>query len=135
MVRTGVHAATDVTGFGLFGHLHEMLQYSGVAGGVRVDALPLLPGTLAHAEDGVNTGGGRNNAAFLGERVRFAGDVPPPLQVACFDPQTSGGLLIAVAEDRTTALLEELEREAVEVRAIIGRIVEGPPGTIRAGRE
>ncbi len=69
-------------------------------------------------------------AAFLGERVRFDAAVPEPVRVACFDPQTSGGLLIAVAPEKTERLLQELEREGVNVRAIIGRVVSGAPGTI-----
>jgi len=122
MVRAGVHAATDVTGFGLFGHLSEMLQYSGVAAEIELEAVPLLPGALHHAADGVNTGGGRSNAAFAGDRVRFGQRVPEELRVACFDPQTSGGLLIAVPPERASTLLAELDREAVGVRSVIGTV-------------
>lgn len=132
MVRTGVHAGTDVTGFGLFGHLFEMLDYSGVAAEIDTSAVPFLPGTLRHASDGVNTGGGRSNAAYLGDRVRFADEVLPEVRVACFDPQTSGGLLIACPPERTSALLAELQRERVEVAAVIGRVTAGLPGTIQA---
>jgi selenide, water dikinase len=130
MVRTGVHAATDITGFGLLGHLFEMLDYSGVAAELDSRAVPFLPGALHHAEDGVNTGGGRNNQAYLGERVQFAESVPEAVRVTCFDPQTSGGLLIAVDADKTRQLVEELEREGVGVRAVIGKITHGEWGTI-----
>ena len=101
MVRTGIHAATDITGFSLLGHLFEMLEASGVAAEVRSDALPLLPGALRYAEAGVNTGGGRANASYLGDRVQFRAGLPEALRVLCFDPQTSGGLLISVAPERT----------------------------------
>jgi len=130
MVQTGVHAATDITGFGLLGHLFEMLEASGVAGEIDAAQAPLLPGALVHASDGVNTGGGRSNAAYLGERVRFEAGVPEELRVTLYDPQTSGGLLIAVAAEKAGRLLEELEGEGVSVRAVIGRVVDGPAGTI-----
>jgi len=131
MVRVGAHAATDVTGFGLFGHLFEMLEATGVAAEIDSGAIPFLPGALDYAADGVNTGGGKNNASFLGARATFAPGVPEPVRVACFDPQTSGGLLIAVAPEKADRLLEELERERVPVRTVIGTVAVGPSGTIR----
>lgn len=130
MVRAGAQCATDITGFGLLGHLFEVVDASGVAAELDASAVPFLPGTLRYAEDGVNTGGGRNNASYLGERVQFAADVSEPVRVACCDPQTSGGLLIAIPEERLLVLLDELEKERVPVRAVIGRIVAGQPGTI-----
>jgi len=131
MVRAGAQCATDVTGFGLLGHLFEMVDGSQTAAEIDASAVPFLPGTLRYAEDGVNTGGGRNNASYLGDRLRFDPDVPDAVRVACCDPQTSGGLLIAIPESRVAALLDELEREAVPIRAVIGRIVAGEPATIR----
>jgi selenide, water dikinase len=130
MVTTGVHAATDVTGFGLLGHLFEMMDYSETAAELDSGAIPFLPGALRYAEDGVNTGGGKNNASYLGARVRFEGGVPEPVRVACFDPQTSGGLLISVAPERTARLLEELAAQGVEVRGVVGKVTAGPAGTI-----
>lgn len=131
MVKTGVHAATDVTGFGFFGHLYEMLDQSGVAAEIETGSIPFLPGALDYARDGVNTAGGRANGAFLGERVRFEPGVPEEVRIACFDPQTSGGLLIAVAPERQAELLGRLEEEGAPVRAVVGRVVEGIPGEIR----
>jgi selenide,water dikinase len=130
MVRVGARAATDITGFGLLGHLYEVAAASGVSVQVDSGAVPFLPGALRYAEDGVNTGGGRNNAAYLGERVRFTAEVPEPVRVACFDPQTSGGLLIAVPAARVSELLVELLREGVPVTAMIGHATAGEPGTI-----
>lgn len=132
MTRVGVHAATDVTGFGLFGHLLEMTEYSGVAAEIELAALPYLPGALRHAELGINTGGGQNNAAYVGARARFAPSVSDAARVTCFDPQTSGGLLIAVPRERTAQLLQELEREGAPVYTVIGRVVDGERGTITA---
>lgn len=130
MVRVGARGATDITGFGLLGHLYEMAAASGISVTVDAAAVPFLPGALRYAEDGVNTGGGRGNQRYLGERVRFADTVREAVRVACFDPQTSGGLLIAVPEARTADLLAELEREGVPVRALIGRAHAGEPGSI-----
>jgi selenide,water dikinase len=135
MVRAGAHAATDITGFGLLGHLFEMMEAGGTAAELDAGAIPMLPGALRFAEEGVNTGGGKNNAAFLRDRVRWSPEVPEAVRVACYDPQTSGGLLIAVAPEKTEQLLAELERENVPVRAVIGRVTEGLPGTISVRRQ
>jgi selenide,water dikinase len=130
MVRTGVHAATDITGFGLLGHLYEMLAASEVAAEIEARSLPLLPGALEHAAAGVNTGGGRTNAEYLAPHVRMETGLSEPLQAVLFDPQTSGGLLMAVAPERTGALLEELAAQGVNVRAVIGKVTGGEPGRI-----
>ena len=131
MVRIGVHAATDITGFGLLGHLYEMLAASCVSARLDCAAIPLLPEAAEHAREGVNTGGGRSNEEYLRECVRFVGDVPEWLRVLLFDPQTSGGLLMAVSPEREEALLAALAEEGVAIRAVIGTIVEeGSPGTI-----
>ncbi len=128
MVRVGVHACTDVTGFGLLGHLSEMLTYSGVGAILDASALPFLPGAVTHAEQGVDTGGGRATASFLGERVTFSPDVPQAVRTLCCDPQTSGGLLMAISPDRLDLLLTQLEMEGVPIRAVIGKVTNGPPG-------
>jgi len=97
-IEAGLHAATDVTGFGLAGHAHEMAERSGL--GIRIDAgaVPLLPGARAHAERGVSFGGlERNTAYYVGERhVRFADGIDEPTRRLMLDPQTSGGLLVGV---------------------------------------
>ena len=131
MVRVGVNAATDVTGFGLMGHLFEMMDFSGVRAELDASALPLLPGALRHAAAGVNTGGGKDNACYLGERAEIDPGVDPSVLVNAFDPQTSGGLLMSVPEARLQMLLDALAEEAVPVRAVIGKIVAGTAGTIR----
>jgi selenide,water dikinase len=95
----GVHAATDITGFGLLGHAAEMADKSEVGLRISADAVPLLPGTENYAAAGHIAGGlGRNRAYFETHRggIRFAPDVDPTLQTVLFDPQTSGGLLFAV---------------------------------------
>ncbi len=97
-VEAGLHAATDVTGFGLVGHAHEMAERSHV--GIRIDAaaVPLLPGARAHAERGVTFGGlERNTTYYVGEgHVRFATSIDDAARRLMLDPQTSGGLLVGV---------------------------------------
>jgi selenide,water dikinase len=97
-VGAGLHAATDVTGFGLVGHADEMARASGVAVRIDAPAVALLPGARAHAERGVTFGGlERNTAFYVGEgHVRFAGGVDEPARRLMLDPQTSGGLLVGV---------------------------------------
>jgi selenide,water dikinase len=127
MVSAGVQAATDITGFGLLGHLYEMLSASEVGAELHVAAVPVLPGALEYATRGITTGGARNNREYLRDSVRIEGTVDDALQSVLYDPQTSGGLLIAVARERTGALLDALEAADVEIRAVIGRITAEHP--------
>ncbi len=119
----GVHAMTDVTGFGLLGHLAELARASGVAAEVDAAAVPLLPGVLTFAGSGVVPGGSRRNLTDLGPAVRFDDAVPEPLRLALGDAQTSGGLLIAVAPERLPALLAGLGPPHSPAAAVIGRLV------------
>jgi selenide, water dikinase len=127
MVEVGAEAATDVTGFGLLGHLHSMLRASGVAAEVDAGGPDLLPGTLELARAGVVAGGTRRNHRFL-EPVVDWGDLTDEEQIVLADAQTSGGMLIATRDpDR---LAEALTRRDVPAR-LVGRTAEGPPGTVR----
>ena len=130
MLDHGVHAATDVTGFGLLGHLNNMLSASGVSAELDAAAVPLLPMAAALAERGAVPGGTKRNRDTLAAQVSFDAAVPEPLRVLLFDAQTSGGLLIAVPEDRAAGLLGALKKERTPAAALIGRIVGGPPGRI-----
>jgi selenide,water dikinase len=130
MLANGAHAATDVTGFGLLGHLHNMLAASGVAAELEATTVPLLPKAADLAERGAIPGGTKRNREALADKVRFAAAVPEPVRVLLFDAQTSGGLLIAVPPDRADALVAALKREKTPAAARIGRIVAGPPGTM-----
>lgn len=122
-------ALTDVTGFGLLGHAHEMAQQSAV--GVRIEwgALPLLPGAERYARKGHVTGGGARNEAFYGTFVREAGRLEGWQRQLLADPQTSGGLLAAVAADRADSVLEALRR-AEEPVWRIGTVSSEAAGTI-----
>ena len=124
------HAATDVTGFGLLGHLHNMLVASGVSAEIDAAAVPLLPKAAALAEQGAIPGGTRRNREALADKVRFDAAVPEAIRTLLFDAQTSGGLLIAVPEGQVARLLTALKKEKTPAAAQIGRIIGGPPGTI-----
>jgi selenide,water dikinase len=126
----GVHAATDVTGFGLLGHLHNMLMASNVSAEIEAAAVPLLPGARELAERGAIPGGTKRNREALGAQVKIANEIPEPIRVLMFDAQTSGGLLIAVDPDRASALIATLEREGTLVAARIGRLARGSAGSI-----
>lgn len=126
----GPHAGTDVTGFGLLGHLHNMLVASGVSAEIDAAAVPLLPRAAALAEQGAIPGGTRRNREALADKVRFDAAVPEAIRVLLFDAQTSGGLLIAVPEGQVAHLLTALKKEKTPAAARIGRIIGGPPGTI-----
>jgi selenide,water dikinase len=117
----GVHAATDITGFSLLGHLGALAKASGIDLVIDSVALPLLPEVERLAAAGNTTKGGKQNAAHMGDRVQFAPEVPPTLRDVLFDPQTSGGLAIFVAEKRVGDLLEALAAEWVPTRAVIGK--------------
>jgi selenide,water dikinase len=115
-----VHACTDVTGFGLVGHLSELAEASGVSIHLRSDAVPLLPGTLEIAAQNRSGGMGTNEEHF-GSRVRVNGEVGPARLHLLFDPQTSGGLLIACDPSHTEALSGALDRAGV-LAARIGEV-------------
>ena len=128
----GVHAATDVTGFGLLGHLHNMLNASGGGLSAEIDAasVPLLPMAMELTERGAVPGGTKRNVEALSPHVKFGSAVPEPLRVLLCDAQTSGGLLIACDPDRVNTLLAALGREATPAAARIGRLARGAPGAI-----
>jgi selenide, water dikinase len=126
MVEAEVHAATDVTGYGLLGHLNELAVASGVAAEVEAPAVPVLDGVLDLAERGVIAGGTRRNRAFV-DPVTDWGEVSEVERFVLSDAQTSGGLLIAAPDpDR---LREAFDRRNVPF-ADIGTTVAGPPGRI-----
>lgn len=119
-----VHAATDITGFGLLGHLLEMVNASGVGAEIRASAVPLLPGVIAYAADGVYPGGSAGNLSYVSEWTAFADAITEPTRLALADAQTSGGLLLAVPEEGVDALLKALIDAGVETRAVVGRLTE-----------
>jgi selenide, water dikinase len=122
-----VHACTDVTGFGLLGHGHEMAHGSGVRLAIEATALPLLPGARALAAAGTSTGGCRRNRDWLADKVEIAAAVPADLVEVAFDPQTSGGLLVAVSGVDADRALAALAAAGVPA-ARIGRVAPRTDG-------
>jgi len=130
MLRVGAHAATDVTGYGLLGHLHEMARGSRLEARIDASAVPLLPGVRELAEAGHVPGGTRRNLADLEGTLVLEGDVDDVARLLLGDAQTSGGLLIAVAPERVDELLALLRAAGTPAAAVVGQFVEGVPGRI-----
>ena len=135
MSAVGAHACTDVSGFGLLGHLGEMLDASAAGAVVRVADVPLHDGVVELIAQAVYAGGLRSNRDFVLPRLCGAGGTPDevdqrdPRVLALFDPQTSGGLLIAVAADKLAVLLSGLRESGVDGWTV-GEVTAAPPGTL-----
>ncbi len=129
MKSVGVRAATDVTGYGLLGHLSNLLLQSGVAAEIVAENVPVLPEVSELIAAGHIPGGTRRNLEDLEDLVEF-GDQDETVRLILADAQTSGGLLISVPEERAEELMELLQA-AAPISAIIGRVTDGAPGTIK----
>ncbi|NOT02253.1 MAG: selenide, water dikinase SelD [Phycisphaerales bacterium] len=123
MIAVGVHAATDITGFGLIGHAFEMASASGVTLTIIASAVPLMDHTLRLAREGVLTRAHKSNLAYAGPALD-PGATDAALVGILADAQTSGGLLIAVAEDRCDELIRRLKQHATRAAAVVGRVEE-----------
>ena len=123
----GVHALTDVTGFGLLGHLLEIAKGSKVAAGVEWDAIPLLDGALDFAREGIVTGASGRNWSGYGDRVSLASTLGESHKAVLTDPQTSGGLLVACAPESCDEVLAVFRKEGFPRAAVIGEIAAGEP--------
>jgi selenide,water dikinase len=120
MRRYPVHACSDVTGYGLLGHTFEMAKGSGITVILESARLPLLPGARRLAEEGHLTGGCGRNREYLKDQITVAPSVRRGLVEVAFDPQTSGGLLIALPKSRANALVDELKDQGVVDATIVG---------------
>jgi selenide,water dikinase len=125
MRLAGARAATDVTGFGLLGHLSEMVAEGGLDAEIEAGSVPLLPGARALAEQGIVPGGTRRNLDALAERVVWSGGIDEVTRLLLADAQTSGGLLIAVPPERLDDLLENLREQGTLRQSVIGRLAAG----------
>ena len=130
MTEVGVHACTDVTGFGLLGHLREMVTASGVGARVALSQVPVLEEAWDLAARDCVPDGSYNNHRYLAEFVQYDAGITRAQQLVLCDAQTSGGLLMAVPPQQTEALLVRLEEAGTSAVAVIGEIVEGPAGQI-----
>ena len=129
MLDHGVRAGTDVTGYGLLGHLRNLVRASGLSAEVTASAVPLLPGAVALAQAGHVPGGTTRNLADLAEDVAWTAEITEPVRTLMADSQTSGGLLLAVPPDRIDALTAGLRGRGATA-AVIGTLTDGRVGSI-----
>ena len=129
-----VHALTDVTGFGLLGHLRNITAASNVTAEVWVGSVPILPAARQYVQAGIAPGGTRANLKFLADWVQFAADVSPEDQLLLSDAQTSGGLLAAVPQSQVQEIVKGLNDAGTLAAAVVGRIGEAGTGKITVTR-
>ncbi len=132
--EAGVHAATDVTGFGLLGHLRNIVQASACGAVIERSQLPILEAAVAYVGQGIAPGGTHANLRYLADSVDFGAGVEQPDQLLLCDAQTSGGLLIAVAADRAEELLAALGDRNTLCAVVVGELVADHPGRIAVRR-
>jgi selenide,water dikinase len=124
----GVNAMTDITGFGLLGHLLEVCRGSELAASLEFSKIPLLPTALKLVQEGLNTGAAGRNWSSYGHDVTLPGDLPAWQKNLLCDPQTSGGLLVACKPSQTEKVLSLFHESGFAAAAIIGTLAEGVPG-------
>jgi len=130
MIEVGVNACTDVTGFGLLVHLCKMIASSQVSVIVDSSAVPVFDGVEEFARMGFIPAGTSRNKKFSDKIIRQNKEIPDYLMDILFDPQTSGGLLISVSEDKTEELLNQLKTKNIRTACVIGKVVAEPKGMI-----
>lgn len=130
MVEMGITTATDVTGFGLLGHLAEMVVQSGVTAEIFTENIPVFEDVFLFIEKELISGAVERNREYASQYVTRDDDVRTPWETVLYDPQTSGGLLIAVAKNKAQEFISLLKRKGVEQMSIIGEIVASSEGKI-----
>ena len=130
MMKTGVNACTDITGFGLLGHSCEMIEGTKVGMVIYSAEVPYFAEAKGLAEMGLIPGGLHRNRDFRAHMVEVSEQVPAYLADILFDPQTSGGLLISISADRAPELLGRMHEEGISEAAVIGEIVDEPKGKV-----
>jgi len=131
MMEFPVHACTDITGFGLLGHMAEMVIGSGLGIHIQANSVPVLKEALEYAAMGMIPGGMHKNRKFREHIVDISSSVDILLQDVFFDPQTSGGLLICVAADSAKELLDRLQEKGILQAAMIGEVTTEPGEKIK----
>jgi selenide,water dikinase len=124
MIKIGVNACTDITGFGLIGHASEIAQMSKVSLAITVSKLPLFKAAEDFARESIMSGGSFSNKDYYGPLVKIEPGIPQEIQDICFDAQTSGGLLMTVAKTKADAIIKELHKQGVKDATIIGEVVD-----------
>jgi len=132
MQEIGVHACTDITGFGFLGHTVQLAQNSRVGINIDIASIPLFPEAGEFAKQGLCPAGLHRNREFYSPCVKIASEVPSHTQDVLFDPQTSGGLLICLAPRKAELLLDRLRQAGVEEATIVGEAVSEPRGVVTA---
>jgi len=122
----GVHALTDVTGFGLAGHLLEICRGASLGARLELDAIPVIPEALEWVKQGVATGASDRNWKGYGHEVELPAGLPEWQRKLLTDPQTSGGLLVACAPEAQEAVMDAFRKEGFAEARVVGRLVEGP---------
>jgi selenide,water dikinase len=130
MVEAGVRSATDVTGFGLAGHLSEMAVQSGVTAEVFAEEVPIFDGVLDCFRKGMISGAVERNREYASKFVEKDKGIDDALEAVFYDPQTSGGLLMCVPAAKSTAVLKELKKKGAKKAAVIGKIIAKSEGKI-----
>jgi selenide,water dikinase len=130
MAEMGVTTATDVTGFGLAGHLSEIVLQSGVTADIYFDRIPVFNGVLALVKKGVVSGGVERNREYASQYVIARDGINEEMQAVFYDPQTSGGLLISIDGDRGKELVSRLKKKGVKQAVVIGKITSKSKGKI-----
>lgn len=125
-----IHACTDVTGFGLLGHLREMVQGAGLSATLYAERVPLLPEALALAAADYAPGGTERNLAHVASAVEWAGTIDEAMRLVLADAQTAGGLLLALPREKADALVARLKDQGLHDAAVIGELTSGSPGRI-----
>ena len=128
--KAGANAATDVTGFGLLGHLHHLALAAGCGARVDAESVPVFDFARELARQGAIPGGSAKNLGYVSPHATFSPSLGEPAQLVLADAQTSGGLLIAVAPENEATLLGELEAQGTLSRAVIGQLVDGFSGSL-----
>jgi selenide, water dikinase len=126
-----VHACTDVTGFGLLGHLRNLALASGCEAAVRLESVPVLAAAWTYVREGIAPGGTHANWRFLGDWARYETDVDREAQLVLCDAQTSGGLIIAVPPEDADRLCDALQAKGAPCAAVIGSLETGRAGAMR----
>ena len=125
-----VHACTDITGFGLIGHLAEMVVDSNYGIEIWSEKIPVIPKALEYAGMGLVPAGAYKNREFREQMVDFAASVDRLIQDILFDPQTSGGLLICVKRESGDDLVKSLKTKGIDSTAVIGQVLPVPAGRV-----
>ncbi|MBT3269398.1 selenide, water dikinase SelD [Candidatus Poribacteria bacterium] len=126
----GAHAATDITGFGLLGHAHEMAAGSGLAIELHADAVPALDHVIEQIGQGVYTMVCGTNKEYLGDAIAFDDGVAPEWQQLLMEAETSGGLLLSVEPGKAADVVEGLKMKGCSQAAVVGRVIDGESGRI-----